>query len=156
MGEAPDEFVDEKAEGAGVISMGRARWPERCLAFERADDGVIIENVHRLIERAESRLVREQLSEGDLCLPRLGEFRPEFCDPPLQGQTFFLENVQQTGAAQAFGGGPKEHEGVIRPPVLASGVEESAAQIDNRSPVLPDGDGRAEFIEARKVLLEDG
>jgi hypothetical protein len=87
------------------------------------------------------------LCERDILFSSLREFRPELCDRSFQLDFLFLQNVQQAGAAQSFGGRPEEHDRVGGPRVLAVRVAKSAEKIDDLLSILPDRDGRAEFTE---------
>ena len=63
--------------------------------------------------------------------------------------------MQQTCAAQAFGRGPEQDDGVGGPGHLAFRVAKSAVQFQDRFSILPDGYRRAELAKARKILVEE-
>ncbi len=125
-GNAADEFVEEEAEGAGVIPVCGARWPERLLAGERVDHGAIIENVHAVIETSKARLVREQLRQSDRLFLGLSELGPELRHGGVESDLVFLQDVQEARASKSFRGRPDEDEGISGPGLLALGIAEAA------------------------------
>src|SRR5205085_12538769 len=136
-GNSPHELIQKESKRPRVISVRASRRPIRFLFLERIDDGFVIEHVHFLIQRGESRLMRKQLRERDLVFSGLAESRPELPHSLLDVDLVFLQNVQKTCAAESFGRRPNQNESVIRPGSFASSIPESAVKIDNRFSVLP-------------------
>ena len=152
--DSPNEFVDKKTERARVITVRRSRRPERRLFLERADDGRMIEDVHLSIQRGQSGLMRKQLCQRDLFFPGLRKLRPELGDALFDVDLVFLQDMQSAGAAQAFCGGPNEHERVVAPRDSPTRIPKSAVKIDNRFSMLPNRHRGAELAELLEIFLK--
>src|SRR6476659_3498098 len=124
-----------------MIPMRAAGWPDRPLLFQRPNNGGIIGELGVLIERTDACRMRKQLREGDIHLPVLPKFRPEFRNAPFGFDFVLLERVKQTRAADSFGCRPDQRDRVVVPGLLSFSVAKSLVQIEYRFAVLPDGDG---------------
>ena len=134
--------------------MGCSWRPERRLLFQRGYYGRVVENIYRFIEGGEASLMGQQLRERDLAFARLREFRPELGDAPLEPDVALLENMKQGRAPQTLRGRPKQYNRVGRPWLLSLCLSKSALQFEDRFPIPPNGNRRAEFAKALEVFFE--
>ena len=86
--------------------------------------------------------------------PALREFRPELGDATFDVDLVFLQDVEQTGAAQSFRRRPDENQRVRGPGLFAARIAKSAMKIEQRLAILPNGNRRAEFAKLREIFLE--
>ena len=130
-------------------------WPKRSLAGQGVDHGGVIEDIDAVVESSKASLVGEKLGEGDFPFSALRELRPELRDRAIERDPPFLQNVEKTGAPEAFRGRPEEDEGVGGPGDLALGIAEAVVEIEDGLAVLPDGNGRAELAELFEIFFEE-
>src|ERR1700704_360090 len=98
--------------------------------------------------------MRKQLRDRDRFLVRLRKLRPELSDASVDGDLFFLQNMQHTGGAEPLRRRPDENECVVGPGLFAACVAKSAVKIDNRFSILPNRNRRAEFTQPLEIFLE--
>jgi hypothetical protein len=96
----------------------------------------------------------KQLREGNLVFAGLPEFRPELSHALLDVDLVFLQNVQNTPAAESFRRRPDQDERIGRPRVFAARIFEAAVKIDNRFAVLPNRNCRPKLAQFREILAK--
>ena len=152
--DAPDQLALVPAERDPVVAVARARLPRRLLRRDRRADAVEVEQVvevEALVDRAQSRLVREQLAHGDALLAGRAELRPV-----LRHGRVVVEQAAAVGDGDrhrrdALGGREHRDERVLLPRRLRHAVAVAAPQVDDLAAVAVDRDGRADLIALREV-----
>src|SRR5690349_23017300 len=99
--------------------MSAAWRPERPLLLQCPNNGGIVNDFGILIERTDAGRVRKQLCEGDIRLPILSKFRPEFRNAAFNFDFVFVKRVEQTCAADSFGCRPDKRDSVVAPGLLS-------------------------------------
>ena len=106
------------------------------------------------IQRDEAGLMGKQLRKRDFAFTALRKFRPELRDALLDSDRMFLQDMEETGAAQSFRRRPEENQRVRGPRFLTVRIAKSAMEIEQRLAILPNRDRGAEFAKLRKIFFE--
>lgn len=137
-----------------MITVCGSRRPERRLFFERANDRIVVGDINFLIERDEAGLMGKQLRKRDFAFTALRKFRPKLRDALLDSDRIFLQDMEETGAAESFRRRPDENQCVRGPRFLTVRIAKSTMEIEQRVAILPNRDRCPEFAKLRKIFFE--
>ena len=135
--DSSQQFALIEAERDRVVRLARSPLPRRFLPGEH--DGQSIEvgdqsAIDRFTEREQTRLVRQELADGDRVLPVLPELGPVRGDSlfVIQPAAGMCESERHCG--ETLGGGVDEHHRVLLPRLTSLLVANAAAEIDHLLP----------------------
>ncbi len=144
-GEAADGFLDEGAEGAGVVAVNSLGGePGGVLGLDGFDDAFVVEEVGFRVERGEAALVGEEVGEGGL---RDGEGRPDLADEGGGAEAFCLQGEEEGGGGGDLGGGVDGCEGGRGPRTEVFFFAPAVAFVQEFRAIPPDTDGGADLSD---------
>ncbi len=155
---APHHLADEPPERDRVIAVRAAGLPPRRFRRERRHHGVpIVERFSRqeLFHRGESRAVAQEKTNGDRSLSRLGELGPVARDRRVEIDAALLDQLVQTERGHALRGREDVDDRVALPGAASHEVRMPRPEIDDRTSVDRERDGRADLVALAEVLRED-
>ena len=145
------------AEGDRVIGLPRARLPGRFLASQHDRQPIEVGDqtpVRLLIEGKQTRLMRQQLADGDSLLALLGELRPVGGDAFLVVEPAPGMGERQRHRRQALGGRVDENHGVLFPRLAGRLVPHTAPQVNDLLAPVVHATGAAQFVAPGEILSE--
>ena len=153
----PEQLALVPAERDPVVAMARARLPGRLLRRDGRADAVEVEQVgelEALVDRAQARLVRQQLPHRDALLAGGAELRPVARHGLVVVEQPAAVRDGERDRRHALGGREPRDERALLPRRARHGVAVAAPQVDDLAAVAVDGAGGAELAALREVRAE--
>jgi len=154
--DTPHDFSDEVPEGQGAVAVARARMPQRLLCGQRVDHEIPVTQSsigNRLAQRGHTRLVVEQLANGNRFLSVLAELRPVRRDRRVDVELAARGKDVRAQCDATLRARPDDADGVLGPGSFRSGVGDATPEIDDGLSVDGDADRRADLAPLGEVAL---
>ena len=162
---APHDLAGEVAVRDRVIGSLLSRHPAGLLSCQRRTARVPVVEVlelRGLLERRQSRLVREHLRDGDVLLAVLRELGPHARDGVVVAQHAAVDEHGNANRDYALGRRVHVEQRVLAPRLRAASIHVSGPQVDDAALAMEHAERRADFatvivaLEVRREALADG
>ncbi len=156
-GDAAEHLAEDESEGGHVVALSGARLPPGFRDGQLFADKVPVGDLlpaHPGARADHAGPVAHHHGQRDGFLARLPELGPVAGHRRLQVQLAAVGQVVDTGGSQALGAGQHGGQGVLLPGPGTGCIGPAAPQVDDKIPVYPHRDGRANLFAQRKVALE--
>ena len=143
-----DAFIEQDSECSRVVAVGSTGFPKRHLSLQSNDQGVMIKNGRRHIERRQSGLMGQQLSEGRV----RSQGGPNMRHRRVQCQSRAVQSPQQGGCGRTFGCRPHWNQRMFGPRRRRRFARSSSSrERHNRPRIRPDTKGRSQLAALGEI-----
>ena len=151
-----DDFIEEEADRARVITMALAGTPEWLLPLHCRNHFAMGEEVGPIFRREsrKPRLMRDELGEGQVPLAGREQLGPDLGDGIVGREPGILKGEKKGDRGRSFCRGPDRGQRIGSPGDLFPGISPSVMERDDFSAVFPDREGGAEFAALFEIPVE--
>ncbi len=156
-GDPPNDLAQDPAEGAWVIAVVFAGFPNGSLRRDGLNDRIPGQHFPRRqirFDDGQTRLMCEDPPDRNLCLARLPEFGPVAGDGFIEVESSLLDELVNAGRRQPLGRREDQCQRVLLPRQALVGVSMPAPEVDDGSAIQIHAESGAVVAPAVEIALE--